>query len=264
MATRSEAAPVITDSRVQEHFDSHVSLYVDKTLECYRAASIERIALLEQSTSFETTTPLRMLDIGCGGGYFMDLFLDAFPNAKAHGVDLSLGMLGANTLSARKELRQADALNLPEDIGEFDVINVDTVMHHLIYRSSYKKTIQQIKSFLESLYKVLMPGGAVMIREIYHEYLGVETLGTRLIFGASTLHLPKFAETTLKRIGIQTANAGVCFLSRKQWLALFEETGFNVIAMQDRPWPSQPYRRYGFKASGDLHYVLTRRRPRIY
>lgn len=264
MATRYEATPALADSRIQAHFDRHVSLYVDKTLECYRAASIERIALFERSTSCDVATPLRMLDIGCGGGYFMDLFLAAFPNATACGVDLSAGMLRENTPSTRKELMQADALSLPKHIGEFDAINIDTVMHHLVCRSSYRKTIRQIKGFLESLHSVLMPGGAVMIREIYHEYQAIETLGTRLIFGVSTLPLPRLAERAVKRIGIQTANAGVCFLSRNQWRSLFEETGFNVTAMQDRPWPSQPYRRYGFKASGDLHYVLTRRRPSIY
>jgi len=107
---------------------------------------------------------------------------------------------------------------------------------------------------------LLLPGGVVMIREIYHEYLGVETLGSRLVFELSTLQLPKLAEQLLKRLGIQSSNAGVCFLSRAQWHKLFEEAGFSVTATQDKPWSMQSYRRYGFKASGDLHYILGSRR----
>src|SRR5260370_37215390 len=99
-----------------------------------------------------------------------------------------------------------------------------------------------------------------MIREIYHEYLAVETLGSRLVFEISTLQLPKLAEQALRGIGIHSANAGVCFLSRSQWRALFEEAGFIVSAVQDNPWSPQPLRRHGLKASGGPHHSL-RRRP---
>ena len=56
---------------------------------------------------------------------------------------------------------------------------------------------------------------------------------------------------------------GVCFLTRVQWQRLFDETGFTVAAMEDHPWPGQPYRRFGFSQSGDLHFVLTRTRPQL-
>ena len=253
-----QATPALSDSRVQAHFDRHVSLYRDKELECYRNLSIERIDLLKRSIQCESTAPLRMLDIGCGGGFFIDLFLDSFPKATAVGVDVSAGMLRENTPSARKHLLQRDALHLPEGLGTFDVINVDTLMHHLIRRSSYAGTIQQIQQFLQSLHRWLSPVGVVIIREIYHEYFVAETLGSRIVFQLSTLPLPGPAEHALRAIGIHTANAGVCFLSRAQWRALFEQTGFKLLAVQDKPWNSQPYRRYGFKASGDLHYVLSR------
>src|SRR5262249_5673698 len=234
MATHHDATPAHSDSRVQTHFDHHVSLYVDKELEIYRALSMERIDLLKQSARCDPTASLRMLDVGCGGGVFMDLFLGAFPNATAVGVDFSAGMLRENTPSARKQLLQGDALNLPSEIGQFDVINVDTLMHHLVSGSSYSRTIRQINQFLDSLHPLLLPGGVVMIREIYHEYLGVETLGSRFVFELSTLQLPKFAEHLLKRLGIQSANAGVCFLSRAQWHKLFEQAGFSITAIQDK------------------------------
>ncbi len=256
MATNDETARAPSHSRVQAHFDDNVSLYVDKhELAHYRAACIERIGRVKQLMGHESDAILRMLDIGCGGGQFLDLFLNAFPNATAFGVDLSDGMLRENAPSNRKRLLQGDALHIPADIGQFDVVNVDTLMHHLIC-GSYSETLAQIRRFLQGLHRFLKPGGIVMVREIYHEYRAIETLGSRIVFELSTLQLPQFTERALKWIGIQSANAGVCFLTRRQWRAVFDEAGFTVRAFQDKPWQPPPHRRYGFKASGDLFYIL--------
>ena len=74
----------------------------------------------------------------------------------------------------------------------------------------------QIEKCLRHLQSKLMPGGVICVREIYHEYFGYETLGTRIIFFLSTLSVPGIVERLLKSVGLQTANAGVCFLTRRQ------------------------------------------------
>lgn len=260
MADNKETG-ALPDSRVRTHFNRNVSIYVDNENELYRNISKDRIALLKEATQLDATRALRLLDVGCGCGGFTDLFLAAFPNSTAVGVDLSSAMLCENTPSSRKRLMEGDALALPGEIGRFDIINVDTLMHHLISNSNYSATFQNIKRFLESLHVLLNPQGAVMVREIYHEYLAVETFGSRVVFELSTLHLPPLAERVLKRVGIQSANAGVCFLTRRQWQELFEEVGFAVAALEDKPWTSLPHRFFGFKASGDLYYVLNSRSP---
>jgi SAM-dependent methyltransferase len=255
MATHSVVEETF-DSRVQAHFENNVELYVDKALPCYEQASLGRLAQLAQITGYGSSSKFRLLDVGCGGGLFLDLFLDKFKNAFACGVDFSAAMLKENTRSRRKSLRQGDAGNLPEDCGDFEVINIDTVMHHLIAGKSYRSTMAQIRECLQRMQTRLMPGGVICVREIFHEYIGFESLGCRVIFFLSTLTLPRFAERILKFAGIQTANAGVCFLTRKQWSQMFEEANLSILSVEENPWTTQPYRKFGFKRSGDIHYII--------
>jgi SAM-dependent methyltransferase len=261
MAASYEVISQIPGSRIEGHFAKNADLYIDKTLACYEQASIERLEELARVKGYSMASEFRLLDVGCGGGFFLDLFLQHFVNAWACGVDFCSAMLDANTPSRRKKLSQGDALALPDECGDFEVINVDTVLHHLVSERGYEGTRAQIEKCLKHLQSRLMPGGVVCIREIYHEYVGYETLGTRLIFFLSTLSVPPFVERWLKFAGLQTANAGVCFLTRKQWEEMFEAAGLSILSVQDNPWPGQPYRRFGFKASGDIYYILAPKRP---
>jgi SAM-dependent methyltransferase len=260
-ATHGVAEPIF-DSRVQAHFENNVELYVDHALECYEEASLLRLAQMAQVTGLRPSAKFRLLDVGCGGGFFLDLFLDEFPNASASGVDFSSAMLHANTPSRRKDLRQGDALHLPEECGDFEVINIDTVMHHLIAGKSYRQTMAQIRECLQHLQSRLMPGGVICVREIYHEYFGFESFGSRVIFFLSTRSVPRFLERLLKFAGIQTANAGVCFLTRRQWPRMFEEAGLTILSVEENAWTTQPYRKFGFRASGDIHYIVSPKRIR--
>jgi SAM-dependent methyltransferase len=263
MAASYEVISPVPDSRVQGHFARNAELYIDKTLACYEKASIQRLEALARVKGYSTASSFRLLDVGCGGGFFLDLFLRHFVNALACGVDFCSAMLHANTPSRRKTLTQGDALALPDECADFEVINVDTVLHHLVAERSYEGTHAQIEKCLRHLQSRLMPGGVLCIREIYHEYVGCETFGTRMIFFLSTLPVPGFVERWLKHAGIQTANAGVCFLTRKQWQATFENAGLSILSIEDNPWPGQPYRRFGFKTSGDIYYILAPKRPYV-
>ena len=251
-----------SELRVQQHFDRSASLYVDHGLEVYQTSVAQRLDMILAHSHFEVTDELSLLDVGCGGGAFLDLFLERFRSARATGIDISAGMLAGNRSNERKTLLQGDALALPLGLGRYDVIAVDTVMHHLIDRSSYTKTQHRIKSFLTSLQSHLTPGGIVLIREIYHEFLGVESFGSRAIFKLTTLPVPPLLERVFRAAGLQTANVGVCFQTRSQWQELFKRSGYKVVATEDRVWPGQPYRRFGFSQSGDLHFVISRQRRR--
>jgi SAM-dependent methyltransferase len=257
IVTNTPAAEV----RVRQHFDNSAHLYINKQLACYRESVEQRLQLLRTSASFKDDAKVNILDVGCGAGLFLDMFLENFPNARATGIDLSIEMMRQNAPSKRKRLLIGDALALPGELGEFDVICIDTVMHHLISSAGYERTIRRIQEFLESLQRHLRPGGVLLIREIYHEYLAIHDFGSRAIFAISTLQVPPLLESWIKRAGIHTANAGVCFLTREQWARVFERAGFYPIAIEDYRWPGQPYRKFGFTASGDLHYILRRNRP---
>jgi hypothetical protein len=120
----------------------------------------------------------------------------------------------------------------------FDVINIDAVTHHLIDFSGYTRTVAGIGAFLAIRLK---PNGILAVREIYHECVMSETFGSRAMHFVSTKRLPGPVAATLKAMGLNTANAGVCFLTRKQWGTRFAEAGYRLL---------------GFRSSGDFLLLL--------
>jgi SAM-dependent methyltransferase len=259
-ARRSEGSGFITvrtrgDAAVREHFDSHTDLYVDKYQEAYKALCRERISLLNDFVDI-AGKPITILDVGCGAGVFIDMLLNQSTSAQAFGMDSSLGMLKRNALVPRKSLVLGDARELPFRPKSFDLINVDTVMHHLVDFRGYHKTLGAIERFLLSLQELLKPGGLLIVREIYHESWLRDNFGARLIYELSTLRLPRGFVNLFKHLGLSTANAGVCFLTRRQWDVVFRRTNYKTLAITDKPWIKHRLKKMGFPNNGDLYYAL--------
>jgi SAM-dependent methyltransferase len=217
----------------------------------------ERLALLEGCLQARAGAPLRILDVGCGAGIFTDLLLESLPRANAYCVDASLGMLKLNTARSRKKLVLGDAKALPFPPRSFDLINLDALMHHLVDFGGYHNTLRSIEGFLVSLRDLLKPDGLVIVREIYHEFWFRDNLGARVIYFVSTLRLPSVVASVLKRLGLETANAGVCFLTSRQWANVLQRAGYNVVSFTDKRWRPNSYRFLGFRRSGDLYYTLS-------
>jgi SAM-dependent methyltransferase len=245
------------DAVIRDHFDSNINLYVDKIAANYSSICGERLGLLERYLEAHAGQPLSVLDVGCGAGVFTDLLLDKYPHVRAYCLDSSFGMLTRNAPGLRKSLVMGDAKALPFRQRSFDLINLDTLMHHLVDFEGYRNTLGAIEQFMSSLRGLLKPGGFVIVREIYHEFVLRENLGTRLIYELSTLQLPGVVANLLKRLGLKTANAGVCFLTRKQWGEVFRESGYTPLLLIDRPWASLYLRIMGFRHSGDLYCTLS-------
>jgi ubiquinone/menaquinone biosynthesis C-methylase UbiE len=247
----------VKDVAIREHFDTNTNLYVDKYEASYKVICHERIRLLKDYVDARPGQSLTILDVGCGAGIFADLLLDAYPHVNIFCLDSSQGMLKRNASDGRKILVLGDAKALPFRPQSFDLINVDTVMHHLVDRNGYRDTRVVIKLFLRSLHPLLKPGGLVIVREIYHESILWDNLGSRLVYELSTLRLPAGMANLLKRLGLKTANVGVCFLTRKQWDQVLRQTGFKVLSLIQKPWTSHPLRIIGFRHNGDLYYALS-------
>jgi len=243
------------ENRVQEHFDQNIHEYSYKNIGAYLQICADRLTTLEALFSHEQ--PLNILDIGCGAGTFSDLILARFPNASVYALDNSPGMLLKNSRSARKHLVQADASRLPFESKSFDVINIDTLMHHLVSYDGYKATLHRIESFLENAKSLVRPGGVIAVREIYHESFFATELHARLIYEISSRKLPNILAAMVRAIGIRTANAGVCFLSRRQWMERFSALNPSHIVTKECPWRNcRHYRILGFRANGDYHSYL--------
>jgi ubiquinone/menaquinone biosynthesis C-methylase UbiE len=100
----------------------------------------------------------RVLDVGCGTGFFLLNLWQAGFVGEAHACDISPGMVAVCAESARAigcdaKLRVADAENLPYEDESFDLITAHAVVHHLP---------DPRLAFAEML-RVLRPGGALLI-----------------------------------------------------------------------------------------------------
>lgn len=247
------------DEKVRNHFDAHTDLYVDKYEKPYKDICRQRLALLNGFLDTGRREPMKILDVGCGAGVFVDMLLDQYPCAEAVGVDSSFGMLKRNTPVPRKILLLGDAKELPFRPNSFDLINVDTVMHHLVDFRGYRNTLDTIEHFLSSLRNLLKPGGLLIVHEIYHEYLLRDNLGSWLVYEISTLHMPPVLANLLRYMGMEAANAGVCFLTRRQWGELFQRTHFEVLQKREKHWNKHNFEKIGFHYNGDLYYTLRSR-----
>jgi ubiquinone/menaquinone biosynthesis C-methylase UbiE len=105
-----------------------------------------------------------MLDIGTGPGHLPLLVCERFPGATVVGVDLSRHMLrhaerhrAASPFASRISYRLGDAKGLDLPDASFDAVYSNTILHH----------IPDPRPFLAEAWRVLRPGGAFLIRDLF-------------------------------------------------------------------------------------------------
>lgn len=106
----------------------------------------------------------RILDIGTGPGHIPLLVCDRLPEAKVVAIDLADHMLrhaerhrAGSPHAGRIELLKADAKGLDFPDGSFDTVYSNTILHH----------IPDPEPFLREARRVLRPGGALLIRDLF-------------------------------------------------------------------------------------------------
>lgn len=73
----------------------------------------------------------RILDIGCGKGYFLFDFLKVRPDAEIHGIDISAYAIEHAKEEIRDRLQVGNAINLPWPDDSFDLVVSMTTLHNL-------------------------------------------------------------------------------------------------------------------------------------
>ena len=130
---------------------------------------------------------LKILDVGCGGGSFIKSMIDAGIDADFVGVDVSTGMLSMakETLSKyhdRVELIAIDGFDITSKINKkFDIIHMDSVLHHLI-ASTQGKSMQLVHKMLSLLISLLENKGQLIIEEVYYNSFLYPKLTSKIIF----------------------------------------------------------------------------------
>ena len=102
--------------------------------------------------------PVRVLDIGCGTGIFVERIREALPNAQVVGIDLVYGMLQQGTARWQRQAGsvfavQGDSERLPFDRGTFDVVTCANSFHHYPHQAHA----------VAEMRRVLRPNGRLML-----------------------------------------------------------------------------------------------------
>ena len=107
---------------------------------------------------FPKLAPKRILDLGCTVGHSTLPYVDAFPEAQVHAIDVAAPVLRyaharAESLGRAVHFSQqnAEATNFPD--GHFDLI----VSHILVHETSHKA----IRNIMRECHRLLAPGGVV-------------------------------------------------------------------------------------------------------
>jgi len=76
----------------------------------------------------------KILDIGCGKGYLLFEFTQAFPGVDIVGLDISDYAIENSKQEVKKHLQIGDAVKLPFEDNEFDlVVSINTLHNLMIY-----------------------------------------------------------------------------------------------------------------------------------
>jgi ubiquinone/menaquinone biosynthesis C-methylase UbiE len=101
------------------------------------------------------TTGMRVLDVGCGTGMYLDAYTAA--GAVGTGIDRSPAMLAVarERLGGRASLELADATNMPFSDDSFDVVVASLLLHELDLATG--------TMILDEMARVATPGGRIMV-----------------------------------------------------------------------------------------------------
>lgn len=98
----------------------------------------------------------KILDIGCGRGFYLKVLYSCFPKLKLYGLDLNQEYLNyAKRILAKKsvQLIKAEATNLPFGNNFFDRVIASEILEHL----------KDDQGAIKEIYRVLKPEGIALI-----------------------------------------------------------------------------------------------------
>ena len=123
------------------------------------------------SLSKSMKSNLKILDIGCGDGSFLKGLRKAGLDGSFIGIDISFNLIKKahdNVIDHGIHLLVTDGFNLPFNQKEkFDLIHIDSVLHHLIGKTRYH-SLELSKKLLKVIYSALSPNGLIIVEEMYY------------------------------------------------------------------------------------------------
>jgi 2-polyprenyl-3-methyl-5-hydroxy-6-metoxy-1,4-benzoquinol methylase len=93
----------------------------------------------------EAAQPRHVADIGCGEGFIARYLQNRFPHLSIHGIDVSLGALGAvRAVNPNARVICGSVLDLPCRSGSYDLVLCSEVLEHLDRPADALKELKRV------------------------------------------------------------------------------------------------------------------------
>jgi 2-polyprenyl-3-methyl-5-hydroxy-6-metoxy-1,4-benzoquinol methylase len=241
-------------TNVKSYFECHAHNYAGRHIEFY-SSIINHLKSIMASKS-----DAKLLDVGCGDGSFIKCLFEAGVRINYFASDLSFRMitLGKKNLTdCNVELFVADAFNIPLKPNlKFDVIHLDSVLHHLIGKTRGKST-DLVKRMIELLVSKLSDNGIIIVEEWYYvSYLLPQFTSFVVFYGLKVINWLNldFSYTKEIRPGLE-----VNFLHPNQLLKILGRYGFSYLLNKAPVEIPATYKLFLLKEKGHMTYVLKNR-----
>ena len=238
----------------KSYFDAHAHLHAyHKEPDFYH----QLILNLDKMKS-----PITVLDLGCGDGSFVKNFIQEGIVGNFIGVDISSSMLS----SAKKllqgdnvDLIAADGFTLPFiDDTRFDLIHLDSVLHHLIGKTR-SKSRDLVEEMLEILSTKLSDKGFILVEEMYYESYVVSGLTAHIIFyGLKLINALKLDLS--KRMKHIIPGLEVSFYSENELMGLLNKFGEVKVIKRSAGRVSRLQRLFLQKNFGHISFIVKNNR----
>jgi 2-polyprenyl-3-methyl-5-hydroxy-6-metoxy-1,4-benzoquinol methylase len=242
-------------TNVKSYFECHAHNYAGRHIEFY-SSIIDHIKGIMVTKNGDA----KLLDVGCGDGSFIKCLVGAGIRMNYFGSDLSFRMitLGKKNLTDYNvELFVADAFNIPIKPNlKFDIIHLDSVLHHLIGKTRGKST-DLVKRMIELLVSKLSDNGIIIVEEWYYvSHLLPQFTSFLVFYGLKLINWLNLDLSYTKEIrpGLE-----VNFLHPKQLLKILGRYGFAYLLNKAPVEIPASYKLFLLKEKGHLTYILKNR-----
>lgn len=170
---------------------------------------------------------VRILDVGCGNGYFAAAMHDYFEgNAEVYGIDI-VEYEAFENVKNKVQFRQTSAFDVEKSFesGFFDIVFCSAVIHHLIC-DTIKTTIKMQDNFIRSVNNILKKDGYLLVIEYTLEsYIG--RASTYIHSFLTSIRNPVIAKL-IRKVGGKSAGVGTFFRSQAALKEYFNRGGFMI------------------------------------
>jgi ubiquinone/menaquinone biosynthesis C-methylase UbiE len=174
---------------------------------------------------YNRNSKIRILDVGCGEGYFLKCIEKWFPNAEIYGLDIDDNKLylASGRLNSAK-LKKYDAHKLPFPDDSFDIVSAIQILEHL----------ETPELLLREANRILRNGGILIIATPNPAGIAARVLRNRwhsYIPEHISLGTPKEWRVRVQRIGFKILEDGSTGITGFKFMRVFPFSLLNWIPM---------------------------------